>query len=143
MAQHMQSVQHIPVEVQRLAEAHSLGMPMASYSERHSLTRVALISLLFCSLCCLGGFILSLFGSAPQLGLSLFFTAAFGGTTILLYEKQKQQVHVYTEGFIYLRWRKVAALRWEQIETLWYEAAESEGVAWDSLRLRTTDGSEL
>src|SRR6516162_5654476 len=93
MAQHMQSVQPIPVEVQRLAEAHSLGVPTASYSERSSLALFILLFLLFGSLFGLGWFILSLFESAPEPGSllgALFSTAIFAGATIFWYEKQKQ-----------------------------------------------------
>lgn len=116
MAQHMPSVQHIPpVEVQRLAEAHSLGIPTASYSERSSYALVMLLFLLLCSLFWLGWFILALFGSAPEPVWSLLTTAVFGGGTIWFYEQQKRQVHVYTEGFVYLRRRKGVALRFEQI----------------------------
>jgi hypothetical protein len=139
MAQHMQPVQYIPEEVQRFAEAHSLGMPTASYSERAPGALGALYSLLFGSLFFLGWFILSLFGSVPGEGWPLLGTAIFGGTTILYYEKLKQQVHVYTEGFVYLRRRKGVALRFAQIKTLWYERAEDV----DSLCIRKIDGSEL
>ena len=47
MAQHMQPIQHTPVEVQRLAEAHSLGMPTASYSEPAPGVQGGLLGLLF------------------------------------------------------------------------------------------------
>ncbi len=46
MAQHIQSVQPIPAEVQQLAEIHSLGAPTASYSKRPFIARFALIRML-------------------------------------------------------------------------------------------------
>jgi hypothetical protein len=140
MAQHIRSVQPIPSEVQQLAEIHSLGAPTASYSKR---TFVALLSPIvlpiFFMLVCVAVF----FGSGA-LGLTLYATiVGSGGIAFYVYFFPKQQIHLYTEGFVYLRWRKAEALRWEQIETVWYEMEDTDHHFWDSLRLRTTDGTEL
>jgi hypothetical protein len=147
MAQHLQSVQPIPGEVQQLAETHSLGAPTASYSKRPFSALFALILLFLLSLFSLGWSILLFFASAPPLWEELgvpILTAFIGGLTILyLAVWKKQQIHIYTEGFVYLRWPKAKALRWEQIETIWYETANMNSNVWDTLRIRTTDGTEL
>jgi len=144
MAQHMQSVQQIPVEVQRLAEVHSLGAPTASYSQRSFMPWLFLIMVLLVSPFFLGLFTLGEFGSEPAELVLLIATACFGGLTIYVYLiLRKLQVHMHTEGFVYLRWRKAEILRWDQIETIWYKLAYSEAFFWDTLHLRKTDGTEL
>jgi len=147
MAQHMQSLQPIPAEIQQLAEAHSLGTPTASYSQRSFTLLFVLLLMLFLSLFCLGWSIQAFFGSAtlPQELEVLILTAFVGGLTIYGYVRWwKQQIHLYTEGFVYLRWPNAKALRWEQIETIWYELRNSDTQdPWDTLRICTTDGTEL
>jgi hypothetical protein len=146
MAQHRRSVQAIPAEVQQLAEIHSLGAPTASYSQRTFTALFVLLAILLISLFCLGWAIQLFFASAPlreELEV-LIGTAFMGGLTSYMYLRwwRKQQIHLYTEGFVYLKWPKAKALRWKQVETICYELTNSEG-AWDTLRLRTTDGTEL
>src|SRR5260370_30711044 len=63
-------------------------------------------------------------GKRDRLGLEVLIgTAFFGGLTLYMYLRwwKKQQIHLYTEGFVYLKWPKAKALRWEQIETIGYE----------------------
>lgn len=147
MAQHMRSVQPIPAEVQQLAEIHSLGAPTASYSKRTFAALFALIGMLLLSLFCLGWSIQLFFESAPLLEelAVLILTAFIVGLTVYAYLRwwKKQQIHMYTEGFVYLRWPKAKALRWEQIETIWYELINDTQGPWNTLRIRTTDGTEL
>src|SRR5260221_9203852 len=104
MAQHLQSVQPIPVEVQQLAEIHSLGVPTASYSKRPFSALFALLLMFFFSLFCIGWSILTFFASAPPLWEELgvpILTAFIAGLTILyLAAWKKQQIHIYTEGFV-------------------------------------------
>ena len=170
MAQHMRSVQPIPVEVQQLAEIHSLGVPTASYSKRTFNFLLDLISVLLCSLLAIPFFIPSLILSAPP----LILLAVVAGWLILMYIVQYkrrnqqvhytggldycirrwqgykdipyQQVHIYTEGLVYLWPRTAEALRWEQIKTVWYEETvwfAEDTKDWDYLRIRKTDGTEL
>ena len=145
MAQHMRSVHPIPVEVQQLAEIHSLGAPTASYSKLSFNSHLVLLSVLFCLLCTIVWFILSLFSSS----LSLLGVASAVGLIIafiVLYKRWNQKVHIYTEGLVYLRQRKAEALRWEQIETIWYEKPEwfvEDSNDWEYLHIRKTNGIAL
>ena len=146
MAQHMQSLQPLPAEVQLLAEAHSLGAPMASYSQRNFSSLIALIIALLSPLFFLGVSIVYFFESELLAALATLLAAAFaGGLVIYGYStSRKQQVHIFTKGFVYLSPRrvdKIEVLRWDQIKTIWYELTDS--AFWDSLRLRRTDGTAL
>jgi uncharacterized membrane protein YbhN (UPF0104 family) len=109
MAQQMQSLQQIPAEVQQLAEIHSLGAPTASYSEQTFLFWLILIVSLFFLLFLIAVFILGLLRSAPLFIalILLILIAVLGWYVIYSYLwTRKQQIHMYTEGFVYLRWRK-------------------------------------
>jgi Family of unknown function (DUF6585) len=140
MAQHMRSVQPIPAKVQQLAEIHSLGAPTASYSKRTLTALLALIvwPIVYMLSC------LEVFFEPGGLGLTLFVTIVGGGLIVsYVYFFPKRQVYMYTDGFVYLRWRKAEALRIEQIETIRYGTADTDSNIWISLRLRKTDGTEL
>lgn len=140
MAQPIQSFQPIPGEVQQLADIHSLGVPTASYSKR---TLTALLGLIVLPIFFMLGCMEVFFGSGG-LGLTLYATIVGGGLiAFYVYFFPKRQVYMYTEGFVYLRWRKAEALRWEQIETIWYGTADTDSNVWHFLRLRKTDGTEL
>jgi hypothetical protein len=109
MAQHIQSVQQIPAEVQQLAEIHSLGAPTASYSKR---TFAALLCPIVLPICFMLVCVVVFFGSGA-LGLTLYATiVGGGGIAFYVYVFPKRQVYMYTEGFVYLRWRKAEALRY-------------------------------
>ncbi len=143
MAQQMRSVQPIPVEVQQLAEIHSLGAPTASYSKRSFNFLLVLISVLFCSLLSMLWFISS---ASSNILLAVVVAGELIALYIVLYKRWNQQVHIYTEGLVYLRQRKAEALRWEQIKTVWYEKTvwfAEDTNDWDYLHIRKTDGTEL
>jgi len=149
MAHHMQSLQPIPVEVQQLAEIHSLGAPTTSYSQKSVdfLLYPSLLSLIALGFMALFILFLSSVDTTAQQCLPLFFlilSVVFGWMSIYRYlTGRKQQVHIYTQGFVYLRWHKAEALRWDQIETLWCAMPDSASYIWDTLRIRTTDGIKV
>ena len=135
MAQHLQSFQPIPGEVQQLADIHSLGVPTASYSKR---TLTALLALIvFPILFVLG--CLDVVLESGGLGLTWYAPLVGGGMiAVYLYFFPTRQVYMYTEGLVYLRWRKAEVLRFEQIETIWYGTGDEDTHIWHFLRLRKT-----
>lgn len=155
MSQQTQLEQEISLEAFQLAERHHLSTPLSVYNK----TSVTLVGLILITLFLIPFFIApiivtilifnhngSLYAPWPILALvGLFWYAIvifLESVALFGYRNRKQQVHLYTEGFIYFTKHKAEVVRWDQIETIWRGKSDEGRVTRDSLHLRKIDGTK-
>jgi hypothetical protein len=151
----MQLEQEISLEAFQLAERHHLGALLSVYNK----TSVTLVRLLLITLFLLPFFITpiiftilifnhngTLYAPWPVLALVGIFWYAIiiflESVALFGYWNRKQQVHVFTEGFIYFTKHNTEVVRWDQIETIWRGKSDDGRVTMDSLHLRKIDGTK-
>jgi hypothetical protein len=114
--------QHIPLNVQQLAEVHQLGTLTVAYTKASSKAFVSssIIFILF--------FLLPLcslqrsFSNPtiePYLLFYLFeFVFAFTAIGFIFFSYRYRQVYLYMEGLVYCTWRNIGVLHWKDIKQL-------------------------
>ena len=155
MSQQMQLEQEISLKAFQLAERHHLGTPLSVYNK----SSVTLVGLILITLFLLPFFIVPIiftilffnhngtsYAPWPIIALVYLFWYAIviflESVALFWYRNRKQQVHVYTEGFIYFTKHKAEIVRWDQIDTIWRGKFDEGRATMDSLLLRKTDGTK-
>lgn len=113
----------IPEAVEQQALVYGLGKPIKVYKSSHPLFSIALIvgsMLLMFVIFAAMVYVHTLFPSGIVYSITLapLFVVIFAVRSLV---KGSVQAYVYSEGFLRARGRRYEAIRWGQVESVWYK----------------------
>jgi hypothetical protein len=137
--------QHVPPNVQRMAEVHQLGALTTAYTKASSkvfvISSLILVVFFLFPLCILLSSLSNLitYASESLLVLCLFICIfAFAAISFICFRYRYRQVYLYMEGLVYCTWHNIGVLRWRDIKQLSWR---TRGTV--SLRVYKTDGAHV